>query len=514
MPNLRSARHRSTIFIALCSLVLIDGSALTAHAGDHHKSDQQAAQAEVKREPKTFTTSHSGTFNGTSVSYEAVAGETFLRGDDGAPTASIFSIAYLKTDVEDPTERPVTFLFNGGPGSASLWLHMGAFGPKRVAIPSDARDDGAPPYPLVDNPDALLDVTDIVFIDPVGTGFSHALGDKKDEDFWGVHQDAASVAQFIRQWISKHNRWNSPKYLGGESYGTLRSAAVAKELEGQYNDVALNGLILISTVLDMHHDVTDPGNDMAYVMLLPTMAATAWYHDALDPKPDDLAAFLDEARQFAAGPYLTALMQGNRLAADEREAMIGQLARFTGLSQGYLDDANMRVSLPRFMKELLRDRGKVVGRLDSRYIGEDIDDAGSRPETDPSFVAIDGAYTAAINHYMRADLDVAMDREYEVISGLGAKWDWTVDNGSRFSYNLAPFIGSAMRHNTDLRVFNAAGYYDFATPFFSAEHSLTRNGVVPERITFKYYQAGHMMYVHEPSLDALLADVRQFIEAR
>ncbi|MEL6323654.1 MAG: peptidase S10 [Pseudomonadota bacterium] len=476
---------------------------------DDHKGDAGMAEP---HEPYRKSVTRQGTFGGERVSYEVVLSETVLS-DDGEETAAIFSTAYLRSGVSDYERRPITFFFNGGPGSSSVWLHMGAFGPKRVAIPSDAKDDGAPPFPIVDNPHALLDVTDIVFIDPVGTGFSKALGDAEPDEFWGVHEDAASIAQFIRQWISENGRWNSPKFLGGESYGTLRTAAVVRELEGSYNDVSLNGLILVSTVLDMYHDVTGQGNELAWPILLPTMAATAWYHEALDDRPDDLEAFLEEVRAFAEGPYMAALMKGNRLDARERAAVRADLARFTGLSEDYLENANLRVSLPRFQKELLRDRGLTVGRLDSRYTGVDYDRAGDRPDQDPSFVAIDGAYTAALNSYFRSDLNLEMDREYEIISGLGRDWNWDIEGpgGGRFMFNVAPYIGTAMRHNSGLRVFNAAGYYDFATPFFSAEFSLTRNGIVPDRVVMKYYPAGHMMYVHEPSLEDLNEDIRAFI---
>lgn len=466
--------------------------------------------------PYSQTIDRRGTFDGERVDYQTVLSETVLTDEDGKETAAIFSTAYLKTGVGDYTDRPISFFFNGGPGSSSVWLHMGAFGPKRVAIPSDARDDGAPPYPIVDNPHALLDVTDLVFIDPVGTGFSKALGDAEGKDFWGVHEDAAAIAQFIRLWISENGRWNSPKYLGGESYGTLRTAAVVRELEGGYNDVSLNGLILVSTVLDMYHDVTGQGNELAWPVLLPTMAATAWYHNALADRPDEIEPFLDEVRVFAEGAYMTALMKGNRLVPAERADVLARLSRYTGLSEDFLETANLRVSLPRFQKELLRSRGLTVGRLDSRYTGVDYDRAGSAPDQDPSFVAIDGAYTAALNTYFRSDLGLDIGREYEIISGLGRDWNWEIEGpgGGRFMFNVAPFIGTAMRHNSDLRVFNAAGYYDFATPFFSAEFSLTRNGLVPDRVVMKYYPAGHMMYVHEPSLEALNNDIRAFIEAR
>ena len=330
--------------------------------------------------PMVSVTHRSGTFGGVKVSYTATAKETYLKADDGMPKASIFSTSYVK-DGADPN-RPVTFLFNGGPGSGSLWLHMGAFGPKRVAIPSDARDDGAPPYPIADNPESLLDVTDLVFIDPVGTGFSHALGKTEAKDYWGVTADAKSVAQFIRIWLRDNNRWNAPKFLGGESYGTTRSAAVVNELEGNYNDVALNGVILISTILDFGAQAEVEGNEMVYVVALPSMAATAWYHDKVADRPASLEEFVAQARTFAAGDYLAALLKGNALGDTERASVRQRLARFTGLSEAYLDKANLRIFPGRFYKELLRDRGLTVGRLDTRYTGKDLDSAGEQPDNE------------------------------------------------------------------------------------------------------------------------------------
>ena len=469
------------------------------------------AQNSDESGPKVWTTDHRGTFNDQRVDYTATAGEMILKDSHNKPKASIFSIAYVKKDVDDPTQRPVTFLFNGGPGSASLWLHMGMFGPKRVAIPSDARDDGAPPYALVDNPHMPLDVTDIVFIDPVNTGFSHVLGDHKAEEFYGINEDAALVGDFIRRWLSENGRWNSPKYVGGESYGTTRTAALMNELEGGFNDVAFNGLLLISTILDFSAESFSPGNEMSTVIHLPTYAATAWYHGRVEGEPE-LEPFLKAAREFARSDYITAMLQGARLDPDERARVRARLAHFTGLSEDWLDRADLRIGPHSFMKELLRDERKTVGRLDSRYTGVDYTAVGEHPDNDPSFYGIDASYTAAVNHYLREELGVDMERQYSVIQGLGRQWNWDLQGQFNRGYlNVAPYIGKAMRENSGLRVFNAAGYYDFATPFFGAEYALTRNGVVPERITFKYYEAGHMMYVHEPSLQKLAGDVRAFI---
>lgn len=462
--------------------------------------------------PNRSITKHSGTFGGTRVAYTAITGETYLKADDGTPRAAIFSTSYIR-DGKDPN-RPVTFLFNGGPGSGSVWLHMGAFGPKRVAIPSNGTDDGAPPYPIIDNADSLLDVTDIVFIDPVGTGFSHALGKTDPKDFYGVTKDAESIAQFIRLWLNEHGRWNAPKFLGGESYGTTRSAAVLNQLEGQYNDVALNGVILISTVLDFGAGADTPGNEMTHILNLPSMAATALYHNKAQTS-GTVESFVQEARQFAIGPYAAALLKGAAIPAEERAAVRRELARFTGLSETYLEQADLRVTPSRFYKELLRDRGLTIGRLDSRYTGKDYDNAGEEPDNDPSFYGIDGGYAAAINAYARETLKYDTDRRYVTIGGVGP-WDWRLGGGrdNDVYVNVAPYIGRGLRENSGLRIFVGQGYYDFATPFFAAEYSLSRTGIPQDRIQYKYYGSGHMMYVRDEDRTKLTQDVRAFIRAR
>jgi carboxypeptidase C (cathepsin A) len=390
---------------------------------------------------------------------------------------------------------------------------MGAFGPKRVAIPSDARDDGAPPFPILDNPDSLVDVTDIVFIDPVGTGFSRPLGKTEGKEYWGVTQDAKSVAEFIRIWLGENGRWNSPKFLGGESYGTTRSAAVVNQLEGAFNDVSLNGVILISTILDFGAEAYVPGNDMPYILYLPSMAAAAFHHGKASGAAS-LEAFVEEARAFAAGPYAAALMKGQRLQDAERAAVRRQLARFTGLSETFLDEANLRVTDQRFYKELLRDRGLTIGRLDARYTGRDYDNAGETPDNDPSFYGIDAGFTAALNAWVRDGLKFTTDRHYSTIGGV-KEWDWKLSDGDDEYYkSVAPYLGRAMRENSGLRVLVAQGYFDFATPFFGAEYSLTRTGFPQERIQYQYYQSGHMMYVHDPDRAKLSRDIRDFIRSR
>ncbi len=463
--------------------------------------------------PQVHQRDLAGTFGGQRISYRATIRENVLESDGGAPEAVIVTTSYVKQP-RDPS-RPVFFLFNGGPGSGSVWLQMGAFGPKRVAIPSDARDDGGPPYPLLDNPDSLLDVADLVFIDPPGTGFSYLTKGTDPKKYYGLEQDAAAVAKVIRRWLNDNGRWNSPKFLGGESYGTTRTAMVARELEGgTYNDVGLNGLVMISTILDFAGREPTPGNEMAYIVTLPSMAAAAWFHGKADAP--SVEAIVEEARRFALGPYAAALLKGQDLPTAERAAVRSELERLTGLSETYLENADLRVTDQRFYKELLRDRGLTIGRLDSRYTGHDFDRAGETPDNDPSFYGIDAGYTAAINSWARDTLGFETDREYQSI-GIepGSNWDWTLSGGNRGAYlNVAPFVGQAMRQNSDLRTFVAQGYFDFATPFFGAEYSLNRTGIPQDRVAFHYYDAGHMMYVRDEDRAKLSRDIREFIRSR
>jgi len=479
-----------------------------------HAQDKAALAAEAPTEvvPQVRTRGLVGTFGGQRVSYRATMAETVLESDDGKPEAVVVTTSYVK-DPRD-TSRPVFFLFNGGPGSGSVWLQMGAFGPKRVAIPSDARDDGAPPYPLLDNPDSLLDVADLVFIDPPGTGFSYLTEGTDPKKYYGLEQDAEAVAKVIRLWLNDNGRWNSPKYLGGESYGTTRTAMVARELEGgTFNDVGLNGLILISTILDFAGREPTPGNEMAYVVTLPNMAAAAYYHGKV--QAPSVEAIVEEARQFAIGPFITALLKGQDLPDAERAAVRAELTRLTGLSERYLDQADLRVTAQRFYKELLRDRGLTIGRLDARYTGRDFDNAGETPDNDPSFYGIDAGYTAAINSWARETLGFETTREYQSIGREpGRHWQWSTGQGRGAYLNVAPYIGQAMRQNSQLRVFNAQGYYDFATPFFGAEYSLNRTGIPQDRVELHYYDAGHMMYVRDEDRAKLSRDIRAFIRDR
>lgn len=498
-------------FLAL--LAAASTLALTAPSIAQDAPKAEAAKPAAAPEAQVRTRDLAGTFGGQRIAYRATIADTILTDDAGKAEAVIVTTSYVKTPVD--ASRPVFFIYNGGPGSGSVWLQMGAFGPKRVAIPSDARDDGAPPYPLLDNPDSLLDVADLVFIDPPGTGFSYLTQGTDPKKYYGLRQDARAVAQVIRRWINDNGRWGSPKYLGGESYGTSRTAMVVDELEGStYNDVGLNGLILISTILDFAGREPTPGNELAYVVTLPNMAAAAYYHGKV--QAPSVEAIVEEARRFAIGPFAAALLKGQDLPQAEREAVRKELSRLTGLSEEYLEQADLRVTDQRFYKELLRDRGLTIGRLDARYTGKDFDNAGETPDADPSFYGIDAGYTAAINQWARETLGYRTDRHYQSIGSVGGQWDWSLGSGwGRQAYlNIAPLIGQAMRQNSGLRLFNAQGYYDFATPFFGAEYSLKRTGIPQDRITWKYYDAGHMMYVRDEDRVKLSADLREFIKAR
>jgi carboxypeptidase C (cathepsin A) len=499
-------------FLAALAALSISAIALPSAAQEAPKAEAAAKPAPALA-AQVKTRDLAGTFGGQRIAYRATIADTILSSDDGKPEAVIVTTSYVKTPA-DPS-RPVFFIYNGGPGSGSVWLQMGAFGPKRVAIPSDARDDGAPPYPLLDNPDSLLDVADLVFIDPPGTGFSHLTQGTDPKKYYGLRQDGRAVAEVIRRWINDNSRWSSPKYLGGESYGTSRTAMVVDELEGStYNDVGLNGLILISTILDFAGREPTPGNEMAYVITLPNMAAAAYYHGKV--QAPSVEAIVEEARRFAIGPFASALLKGQDLPAEERASVRKELSRLTGLSEEYLEQADLRVTDQRFYKELLRDRGLTIGRLDARYTGKDYDNAGETPDNDPSFYGIDAGYTAAINQWARETLGYETNREYQSIGSVGSQWDWSLGGGrGRQAYlNIAPLIGQAMRQNSQLRLFNAQGYYDFATPFFGAEYSLKRTGIPQDRITWKYYDAGHMMYVRDEDRAKLSADLRAFIRAR
>lgn len=456
-------------------------------------------------------TEHRVTVGGEEITYTATAGRIVMRTEEGKARASIFFIAYTRQGTGDPASRPVTFSFNGGPGSSSVWLHLGLLGPRRV-LSGDVETPQPPPYRLTDNEYSLLDMTDLVFIDPVSTGFSRPAEGEEAKQFHGVKQDVESVGDFIRLYVSRYQRWRSPKFLIGESYGTTRAAALSGYLQDRHG-MFLNGLMLVSTALNFAALDFEVGNDLPHILFLPTYAATAWYHRRLPADlQGDLQATLREVEAFAEGEYATALFRGSKLSADEQRAIAGKVARYTGLTPEYVERANLRVEIFRYTKELLRERRRTVGRLDSRFTGIDRDAAGAEFSYDPSYSFIQGCYTAALNDYVRADLNFQSDLPYEVLAGLYEKWDYgSVQNKY---LNVAETLRDALSKNPHLRVYVASGYYDFATPYFATDFVMNHLELDPTlagNMRTSYFEAGHMMYVHEPSLARMKQELADFM---
>jgi carboxypeptidase C (cathepsin A) len=479
------------------------------------KTEKTETPDEPVPAPRSFETQHSGTFHDRAISYRCVAGETHVEDADGKPRASVFSFSYL-AESDDPSRRPVTFAFNGGPGSASLWLHMGALGPRIIKVPGDGTAAGSGPYQVVDNALCLLDIADLVFIDPPGTGYSRMVGKAKQEDAWGLDQDAEIVADFIKAWLTRHKRWASPRYICGESYGTTRAVAVAGKLAGGLAGVAFNGIGLISMILDFHTARFEKGNPAPDACFLPTYAATALYHGAIAPAPAGRDAFLDDVRRFATHEYLPALFAGSRLDESTRRSVAEKLSAYCGLSATWLERTRLKIDPARFRKELLRDRGLTVGRLDSRYKGRDYDDVGEYPDDDPAGYGMDSAFVTSVNDHLTRELAIDWNKPYAPFNRTAIeKWDWVGGKSARPMWpgyvNVAPILGRLLRENPSLKVLVANGLYDMATPFFAAETTLAGNGIDLSRIRMTYYEAGHMMYLHDPSLLALTNDLRELM---
>jgi carboxypeptidase C (cathepsin A) len=494
--------------------------------GEASKNDDK------KDAPKPSVTHATVTIDGKEIAYTVTAGKMPLATDDGQEKANVFYIAYTvdkKKDSEEQdhddakdddsvksavdTKRPVTFCFNGGPGSSSVWLHLGMLGPVRVKLDSDA-GTLPPPHELIANPYSLLDVTDLVFIDPVSTGFSRPAKGENKNQFHGYEQDLRSVGQFIHDYTTKYARWGSPKFLLGESYGGIRAAGLAGELRDRYH-LELNGLVLVSAVVDFQTLSTSGNNDIAYSLFLPTYAATAWYHKALDDELQDQSVedVVAAAEEFASGQYLRALAAGDSLPENRRRRVIRRMAELTGLSEDYIDAANLRVAMPQFGKELLRDRKRVIGRFDSRYVGIDSNTLGEYAEHDPSAEAVFGTFTSALNDYVRTTLKVDEPRVYEILTGAVQPWDYG-DFANRY-VNASEALRSAMTQNPFLHVFAACGYYDLATPSYAMEYTRDHLGLDPElreNFTTEFYEGGHMMYAHEPSLKKLREDLVKFYD--
>lgn len=465
--------------------------------------------------PANWTTHHSIQVAGQTVAYDATVGSIVLRDSEEKPTAEVYYTTYIRTNAPDGP-RPVIFSYNGGPGSASFWLHMGIMGPRRVRTPVVGHQ-APPPYELVDNEFTLLDVADIVMIDPVGTGFSHTLGDAKGSDFWGLDEDASSLSQFIRRWLSKYQRWNDPRYLLGESYGTTRSAVLAGHL--QRANIDLNGIVLVSAVLQFNTLQFLPGDDIPYITNFPSLAVVAEYLGALPGgKVADLAAFQKEVEEWALTDYATALLAGGTLDPARRRQIIQQMHEYTGLDPDFLDKSDLRVSAPAFEAELLRDQGKVVGRLDARFTGPAGDVLSPRPSHDPQSTAISSAYTSAFNAYLRGELGYDGEREY-VPSGATRNWNWQRQGGFGAGFgggspNVGPDLARALTRNPNLEVLLVNGIYDLATPYFAAVWTMDHLGLpadLRDNIARADFKAGHMMYVEESLLPQWRETLTSFI---
>lgn len=465
-------------------------------------------------EQKVSTTHHTAKIAGKTIAYTTTVGTMEMKNDDGKSKAEIFFIAYSRDKTKDPTRRPVTFCFNGGPGSSSVWLHMGMLGPKRVQLRDDAKPV-PPPGRLVENEYSLLDLTDLVFIDPVSTGFSRPAKGENKQQFHGYEEDLQSVGQFIYFYTSKYNRWLSPKFLLGESYGTLRAAGLSGYLQDRYY-MDINGIALISSVLDFQTLSFSANNNLPYMLFLPGYTATAWYHKKLDKQrqKQQLEKVLVEAEHFAMNEYAEALLKGANLSPSDRKSTVKKYAQLTGLSPEFVERSNLRVSMSRFGKELLRDKYRTVGRFDSRHVGIDRDAAGERYEYDASAAALFGPFTAVLNHYLRNELKVSSERVYEILTGKVHPWNY-----KRFEnryVTASDTLRKTMSKNPYMKVFVASGYYDLATPYYATDYTLSQLGLAPslrDNITVHYYPGGHMMYVHGPSLKKLRHDLERYYQS-
>ena len=497
----------ASIFLPL--LLLFQAPTVTPKPTETPKPADTAA---IQKDEPPVVTKHTARVGSRTLNYTVTTGFMPLKNATSGDTeARIFYMAYTLDGAGDPKTRPLMFSFNGGPGSASVWLHLGALGPRRVRM----LDDGMmppPPYEMVDNDQSWLDETDMVFIDPVGTGYSRAAKPELASKFFGVNGDIESVGEFIRLYLGRSERWASPLFLVGESYGTTRAAGLSNHLFER--GIGLNGIILISTVMNFQSIRFADNNDLPLVLIFPSYTATAWYHKRLSAelqrKP--IREVLNESEEFAANQYGPALLRIDRLSAQERQSLLDKFSSLSGLNRTFVEQNNFRVDLGEFNKELLRDQRRTTGRLDSRFLGFDRDSAGDNVEFDPSMSAIRTPYTAAFNDYVRRDLNYKSDVEYYILGGgISTPWNWNTSNGYA---DTSQALSSAMRKNPYMKVFVACGYYDMATPYFAAEYSVSAMSLDPQlrqNFSFGYYEAGHMMYIEKNSLKKLKDDVSAFM---
>lgn len=489
---------------------------------DESKKPEEKKEKEEKPAPKDnlVESKHAVKIGNKTIKYTVTTGTIVLKEEITdkdketeieKPRAQIFFVAYTKDGVKDKSKRPVTFSFNGGPGSSSVWLHMGVLGPRRVVL-TDKGELPPPPFKLTDNQYSILDDTDLVFIDPMSTGYSRPVEGEKSKEWHTFTKDIASVGDFIRLYTTRYNRWLSPKFLAGESYGTTRAAGLSGYLQDRHGMI-LNGLMLISAVLDFTTIDFNLNNDLPYILFLPAYTAAAWYHGKLSFKAP-LQTALKEAEEFAMGEYAAALLKGAALTPEERAMIVEKLSRYTGISQEFIQRSDLRILDRHYFKELLRERGKTVGRLDSRYTGIDRIGVTETPEFDPLFAQVNGPYTAAFNDYIRTELKFETDLPYEILSEK--VWmNWSYSYFQNQYVNVAETLRSAMHFNKYLKVFVANGYFDLGTPYFATEYTFDHLGLdasLRKNIRMAYYDAGHMMYVHMPSLKAMKKDLTKFIK--
>jgi len=490
------------------------------------KNNDKPSPTKEEPEDNLVETQHTIIIQGKEIHYTVTAGTIVLKeeaegegekkgeAEGEKPKATIFFIAYTRDGVEDKAKRPLTFSFNGGPGSSSVWLHLGVLGPRRVLMEEDGHQM-QPPYKLVDNEYSLLDKTDLVFIDPVSTGYSRAVPGEKPQEFHGFKKDIETVGNFIRLYATRYKRWTSPKFLIGESYGTTRAAGLSGYLSDRHG-MYLNGVMLISVVLDFMTIRFALNNDLPYLLYLPGYTAAAWYHKRL---PEDLLADLHkalaEAEAFAAGDYALALMKGAALSPEERAEIVQKVARYTGLSEDYVDRTDLRINAHRYFKELLRDERRTIGRLDSRFKGIDRDSAGEYHEYDPLMAQIMGTYTATFYDYVRSELAYESDLPYEILSSR-AHEQWSYAEHENQYASVAETLRQAMTVNPFMKVFVGNGYFDLGTPYFATQYTFNHLGLDPSlqgNISMAYYDAGHMMYMHLPSLVKMKDDLAAFIDS-
>ncbi len=475
------------------------------------KDAKAEAKPEAKPEPEPVVTHHQITINGKTLRYTATTGRLPIKDDEGKIQAEMFFIAYT-LDGAGP-KRPLTFTFNGGPGSSSVWLHLGAVGPKRVRMSPEGYMP-PPPFELIDNQYTWLDQTDLVFIDPVGTGYSRAIKKDDAKKYYNLQGDIQSVGDFIRLYLSRYERWTSPLFLAGESYGTTRAAGLSGYLVD--HGIVFNGIVLVSTVLNFETLEFVPGNDLPYILYLPSYTAAAWYHKKLSPELQaDFRKALQESEQYASGPYTDALAKGDRLTAQERQSVIDNLSRLTGLSKQFIDYANLRVAEDQFGKELLRSQREIIGRIDARFTAPSLNVVSDSTEFDPSISTTFPPFTSALNQYIRTELGYKTDMPYEILSfDVNRQWTWG-SAGEGFP-NTAEALRDALAKNKYMKLFVASGWFDLATPYYATQYTLAHLSL-PEKlrsnISTGYYDSGHMIYLHDQSLANLKQDVSKFISS-